>query len=399
MTEFATIEEAIADLRARRMLIVVDDEGRENEGDLVLAAEHATAEAINFMMRHGRGLICVPLTATRCDELRLPGMTAENTSKHGTAFTVSVDARDGGTGTSASDRARAIRILAGEGGPDDLLRPGHVFPLRAAPGGVLERSGHTEAVVDLLRLAGLRPAGVICEIVREDGAMARLPELRRMASQFGLKILPVQSLVRHRLRTERLVRRSAEARLPTDQGEFTAFTYTNTVDLAHHLALVKGAVNDGTPVLVRIHSECLTGEVFGSLRCDCREQLHEALRMIAQEGRGVLVYLRQEGRGIGLDNKIRAYALQDHGSDTVEANQLLGFPPDPRDYGIGAQILAELGIGAVRLLTNNPLKQAGLEGYGIQVVERIPLEVAPNRENYEYLRAKRDRLRHLLSLG
>ncbi|MDR7521155.1 MAG: bifunctional 3,4-dihydroxy-2-butanone-4-phosphate synthase/GTP cyclohydrolase II [Armatimonadota bacterium] len=397
-SEFATVEEAVEDLRAGRMLIVVDDEARENEGDLIMAAEHATPEAVNFMMTHGRGLICVPLTPERCDDLRLPLMVTENTSKYGTAFTVSVDARRGGTGTSAHDRALTIRLLAKEGGPDDLVRPGHVFPLRAAPGGVLRRAGHTEAVLDLARLAGLQPAGVVCEIVHEDGTMARLPELRQMARRFGLKILTVKDLIRHRLRTDRFVRREGQTRLPTTVGEFTGVVYENLLDGSHHMALVKGTVDDGAPVLVRMHSECLTGEVFGSLRCDCREQLQAAMRMIQQEGRGVVVYIRQEGRGIGLDNKIRAYALQDRGSDTVEANELLGFPPDPRDYGVGAQILADLGVRQMRLLTNNPLKRAGLEGYGLQVVERVPLEVPPNRENYAYLKAKRHRLGHLLSL-
>ncbi|MDR7519412.1 MAG: bifunctional 3,4-dihydroxy-2-butanone-4-phosphate synthase/GTP cyclohydrolase II [Armatimonadota bacterium] len=397
-SEFATVEEAVEDLRAGRMLIVVDDEARENEGDLIMAAEHATPEAVNFMMTHGRGLICVPLTPERCDDLRLPLMVTENTSKYGTAFTVSVDARRGGTGISAHDRALTIRLLAKEGGPDDLVRPGHVFPLRAAPGGVLRRAGHTEAVLDLARLAGLQPAGVVCEIVHEDGTMARLPELRQMAKRFGLKILTVKDLIRHRLRTDRFVRREGQTRLPTTVGEFTGVVYENLLDGSHHMALVKGAVDDGAPVLVRMHSECLTGEVFGSLRCDCREQLQAAMRMIQQEGRGVVVYIRQEGRGIGLDNKIRAYALQDRGSDTVEANELLGFPPDPRDYGVGAQILADLGVRQMRLLTNNPLKRAGLEGYGLQVVERVPLEIPPNHENYAYLKAKRHRLGHLLSL-
>lgn len=395
---FATVPEAADELRAGRMLIVVDDEDRENEGDLIMAAEHATPEAINFMMTHARGLICVPLTPQRCDELRLPMMVAENTSHHGTAFTVSVDARRGGTGTSAYDRALTVRLLAADGGPDDFVRPGHVFPLRAAPGGVLRRAGHTEAVVDLARLAGLRPAGVVCEIVHENGTMARLPDLVGFARRFGLRILTVRDLIHHRLQTDRFVRREGQTRLPTVAGEFTAVVYENILDGSHHLALVKGPVDDGAPVLVRMHSECLTGEVFGSLRCDCREQLVAAMGAIQQEGRGVVVYIRQEGRGIGLSNKIKAYALQDQGSDTVEANELLGFPPDPRDYGVGAQILADLGLHRIRLLTNNPQKRAGLEGYGLQVVERVPLEVPPTKENYAYLKAKRHRLGHLLTL-
>ncbi|MGQ0571386.1 MAG: bifunctional 3,4-dihydroxy-2-butanone-4-phosphate synthase/GTP cyclohydrolase II [Armatimonadota bacterium] len=397
--EFATIDEAVDEFRAGRMLIVVDDEDRENEGDLVMAAEHATPEAINFMMTHARGLICVPITLERCDRLRLSMMVTENTSHHGTAFTVSVDPRRGSTGTSAHDRALTIRLLADpDTDPDDLVRPGHVFPLRAAPGGVLRRAGHTETVVDLARLAGLRPAGVVCEIVGEDGTMARLPELRVFAQRHGLRILTVRDLIRHRLRRDPFVRREGQTRLPTTLGEFTAIVYENLLDGSQHMALVKGMVDDGVPVLVRMHSECLTGEVFGSLRCDCREQLQAAMREIEREGRGVIVYIRQEGRGIGLGNKIKAYALQDQGSDTVEANELLGFPPDPRDYGIGAQILADLGVQRMRLLTNNPQKRAGLEGYGLHVVERVPLEIPPNKENYAYLKAKRHRLGHLLNL-
>lgn len=397
--QFATVEAAAAELRAGRMLVVVDDEDRENEGDLVMAAEHATPEAINFMITHARGLICVPLTPERCEELRLPMMVVENTSHHGTAFTVSVDPHRGGTGSSAYDRALTIRLLADPATrPDDLARPGHVFPLRSAPGGVLRRAGHTEAVIDLLKIAGLRPAGVICEIVHEDGTMARLPDLGRFAERHGLKILTVRDLIRHRLRNDRLIRREGQTRLPTVHGEFTAIVYENILDGSDCVALVKGVVDDGEPVLVRMHSECLTGEVFGSLRCDCGEQLRAAMKAVEQEGRGVIVYIRQEGRGIGLTNKIKAYALQDQGRDTVEANELLGFPPDPRDYGIGAQILADLGLRQIRLLTNNPQKRAGLEGYGLQVVERVPIEVPPNSENYGYLKTKRHRLGHLLNL-
>lgn len=395
----ATVAEAVEEIRAGRMLIVVDDEDRENEGDLLMAGERATPEAINFMITHARGLVFVPMAAERCEQLRLPLMVTENTARHGTAFTVSVDARSGGTGISAHDRALTVRLLADPATkPDDLLRPGHVFPLRAVPGGVLRRAGHTEAVVDLARLAGLQPVGVACEMVHDDGTMARLPELRLFALRYSLKIMTVRDLIRYRLQRDPFVRREGQTRLPTAFGEFTAIVYENTLDGSNHLALVKGVVDDGAPVLVRMHSECLTGEVFGSLRCDCREQLHAAMRTIEHEGRGAIVYIRQEGRGIGLQNKIKAYALQDLGSDTVEANELLGFPPDPRDYGIGAQILADLGLRQIRLLTNNPQKRAGLEGYGLHVVERVPLEVPPNRENYAYLKAKRHRLGHLLDI-
>ena len=397
--QFATVEEAAAELLAGRMLVIVDDEDRENEGDLVMAAEHATPEAVNLMITHARGLICVPLTPERCEELRLAMMVMDNTAHHGTAFTVSVDPRRGGTGSSAYDRALTIRLLADPATqPDDLVRPGHVFPLRSAPGGVLRRAGHTEAVIDLLKIAGLRPAGVICGIVHEDGTMARLPDLGRFAERHGLKILTVRDLIRHRLRNDRLIRREGQTRLPTVHGEFTAIVYENILDGSDCIALVKGIVDDGEPVLVRMHSECLTGEVFGSLRCDCAEQLRAAMQAVEQEGRGVIVYIRQEGRGIGLTNKIKAYALQDQGRDTVEANELLGFPPDPRDYGIGAQILADLGLRKIRLLTNNPQKRAGLEGYGQQVFERVPIEIPPNSENYSYLKTKRHRLGHLLNL-
>jgi 3,4-dihydroxy 2-butanone 4-phosphate synthase/GTP cyclohydrolase II len=396
---FATVEEAARELRAGRMLIVVDDEDRENEGDLVIAAEHVTPEAVNFMITHARGLVFAPMTAERCAALRLPLMVAENTALHGTAFTVSVDAAGGATGISARDRALTVRMLADpKTQPGDLLRPGHIFPLMAAPGGVLRRAGHTEAVTDLMRIAGLQPAGMACEIVHGDGTMARLPELMRFAERHGLKIVTVRELIRYRMRHDPFVRREGQTRLPTTVGEFTTIVYENPIDGSSHLALVMGTVDDGAPVLVRMHSECLTGEVFGSLRCDCGDQLRAAMRSIAQEGRGVIVYIRQEGRGIGLDNKIKAYALQDQGRDTVEANELLGFPPDPRDYGVGAQILVDLGVRQIRLLTNNPQKRAGLEGYGLQVVERVPLEIPPNKENYAYLKTKRHRLGHLLTL-
>jgi len=396
----ATVDEAVAALRAGGFAIVVDDETRENEGDLCIAAERVTADAINFMVKHARGLITVPMTGDRLDALDLPQMVAQNTSHQGTAFAISVGAKHKiTTGISAHDRAATIRALVDpDTRPEDLSRPGHVFPLRATPGGVLRRAGHTEAAVDLATLAGLSPAGVLCEIMSDDGTMARFPELRAFAARHELPMISVAELIRYRLERDRFVVCEGRTRLPTQFGEFTAAVYQNSLDGATHVALIKGELSGGEPVLVRMHSECLTGEVFRSLRCDCGEQLRRALEAISREGRGVLVYIRQEGRGIGLANKIRAYALQDAGKDTVEANELLGFAPDPRDYGVGAQILADLGLRRIRLLTNNPAKRVGLEGYGIEVVSRIPIEVPPNAESYRYLAAKRHKLGHLLSL-
>lgn len=396
---FERVEKAIDAIRAGKMVIVVDDEDRENEGDLVMAAELVTPEAINFMVRHARGLVCVPLSSERADALQLPLMVEADAGSMKTAFTVSVDARGVHTGISAEERARTVRVLADPNSrPEDLVRPGHIFPLRAKDGGVLRRAGHTEAAVDLARLAGLQPAGLICEIMNADGTMARLPQLEVFAAEHGLLLLTVQDLIRYRLARERLVRRVAEATLPTRYGTFRLLGYESEVDREPHVALVKGEVAGQQDVLVRVHSECLTGEVFGSYRCDCGPQLEAALRQIEAEGRGVLVYMRQEGRGIGLLNKIRAYALQEDGLDTVEANLSLGFPPDLRDYGIGAQILADLGLSSIRLLTNNPRKIVGLEGYGLRVVERVPLEVPANPSNHRYLETKRTKLGHLLSV-
>ncbi|TMI92659.1 MAG: bifunctional 3,4-dihydroxy-2-butanone-4-phosphate synthase/GTP cyclohydrolase II [Bacillati bacterium ANGP1] len=397
---FAAIAEAVEAIRRGGFVVVVDDESRENEGDLVMAAERVTPEAVNFMVKHARGLITVPMTGERLDALNLPQMVQHNTSHQGTAFAVSVGAKHKiTTGISAHDRAATIRALVDPATrPEDLSRPGHVFPLRAIAGGVLRRAGHTEAAIDLVTLAGLLPAGVLCEIMSDDGTMARLPELRAFAARHRLPIISVAELIRYRLERDRFVVCEGRTRLPTAFGEFTAAVYQNTLDGATHLALIRGDLAGADPVLVRMHSECLTGEVFGSLRCDCGEQLRRALDAISREGRGVLVYIRQEGRGIGLANKIRAYALQDAGKDTVEANELLGFAPDPRDYGVGAQILADLGLRRIRLLTNNPAKRVGLEGYGIDVVSRVPIEVTPNPENYRYLATKRHKLGHLLNV-
>ncbi len=398
LTMFCTIPEAMEELKAGRMIILVDDEDRENEGDLVVAAEKATPEVVNFMARHGCGLICLAMIGQRLDELKIPPMTVENTSPFQTAFHVSIEAASGvTTGISAYDRARTIQVaIDPKSRPEDLVRPGHVFPLRARSGGVLVRAGQTEGSVDLVRMAGMYPAGVICEVMKEDGTMARVPDLAEFSAKHGIKICTVQELIEYRRRHERLVRRVAETPLATDFGSFVLIVYENDVDEYHHMALVKGDVAHDDNVLVRVHSECVTGDTFHSRRCDCGSQLHEAMRMIDEEGCGVVVYMRQEGRGIGLVNKIRAYELQDKGLDTVEANVHLGFEPDQREYGIGAQILYDLGVRRMRLITNNPLKRAGLEGYGLEVIGRVPIVIPPNELNERYLKTKADKMGHLL---
>ncbi len=398
ITPFATIEEAIEDIREGRMVVVVDDPDRENEGDLTIAAQFATPDAINFMATHARGLICLCLTEERADYLGLRPMTDNNEAPLGTAFTVSVEAREGvTTGISAADRSRTIQVaIHADSTAHDLVQPGHVFPLRAKPGGVLERIGQTEAAVDLARLAGLNPAGVVCEIMNDDGTMARVPDLAPYCERHGLKMVTVADLVEYRRRHEKLVERGASVQLPTEFGEFTAIAFREKLTGKIHVALVKGEVDGTDNVLVRVHSECLTGDVFHSLRCDCGEQLEQALAQIEEAGCGVLLYMAQEGRGIGLLNKLRAYELQEQGMDTVEANLELGFPADARDYGIGNQILADLGLTTLRILTNNPKKLTGIDGFGLTVVEQVPIEVAPNAENQRYLRTKRDKLGHRL---
>lgn len=395
----SNIESALEDLRNGKILIVVDDEDRENEGDLIMAADKVSPEAINFMAKHGRGMICLALTEQRAKELELEYMVEQNTALHGTAFTVTIDARYGTTtGISAYDRAYTIKkAIDPKTQPEDLARPGHIFPLIAKPGGALRRAGHTEAVIDLARMAGCTPAGVLCEIMDEDGTMARMPKLEELAEKFDMKIITIADLIEYRRRTERLIHRVTNVNLPTYFGEFRLFLYENKLDPhEHHLALVKGEVSDGEPVLVRVHSECLTGDTLGSQRCDCGDQLHYALSRIEQEGRGALLYMRQEGRGIGLANKIMAYRLQDEGKDTVEANEELGFKPDLRDYGLGAQMLLDLGIKKIRLMTNNPRKVVGLQGYGLEILERLPIQVNPNPKNEQYLKTKKEKLGHLL---
>jgi len=397
---FNTIPEAIEDMRQGKWIIVVDDEDRENEGDLIMAAEAVTPEAVNFFVTHGRGLVCVPMTENRLGDLRLDQMVQNNTALLGTRFTVSVDAVEGTTtGISAYDRAQTIKVLADPNSvPDDLGRPGHIFPLKSLNGGVLTRAGHTEASTDLARLAGFRPVGLLCEIMDDDGNMARVPRLRDLAAEWDLKLITVRDLIEYRRRTEQLVHQVASVDFPTEYGHFVLHSYKSDVDDHHHIALVKGDVAHQKNVLVRVHSSCLTGDVFGSNRCDCGPQLHEAMRMIDKEGCGVIVYMRQEGRGIGLANKILAYRLQDHGRDTVEANEELGFEADLRDYGVGAQILVDLGLTSIRLLTNNPKKVVGLKGYGLEIAERVQLEVPECEHNHRYLQTKRDKMGHLLKL-
>jgi 3,4-dihydroxy 2-butanone 4-phosphate synthase/GTP cyclohydrolase II len=395
-----SVEEAVEEFRAGRPIIIVDNEDRENEGDVCIPAQYCTADTINFMAKYARGLICVAMTGERLDELKLPLMTGQNTSPLGTAFTITVEARTGvTTGISAHDRARTIEVLIDpQSRPEDLTHPGHTFPLRAREGGVLVRAGQTEASVDLARLAGLYPAAVICEVMSEDGTMSRMPELRRFARKHKMKIVSVDALIAYRVRHERLIERAGESLLPTRFGDFTVVGYRTLIDTREHLALVMGDLKTPEPALVRVHDQCVTGDVFGSLRCDCGEQLEQAMQRVADEGRGAIVYMDQEGRGIGLHNKIRAYGLQDTGMDTVEANEALGLPVDSREYGIGMQILLDLGVQKMRLMTNNPTKRSGLEGFGLEIVERVPIEVAPNPHNLRYLQTKRQKMGHQLDV-